>query len=192
MTVPWSLLWILGLICSSDSSCSPTSYYKSCWIRRYPGLYVDIEESQRRGAHILKLYQEESALKCSRACCLTRNCVDPDLLVFGKYFTTNVRVLPHMSSSRLNVSEPLTSDKRQFNYPPNPPVQYELFANGFSRHYAIFKFLNYPTAFGITNFHSTDYKLFGFSKVYAIFYQDLDKCPTTTLNPNYKASYFTF
>uniref|UniRef100_A0A671MM25 MANSC domain-containing protein n=1 Tax=Sinocyclocheilus anshuiensis TaxID=1608454 RepID=A0A671MM25_9TELE len=73
MTVPWSLLWILGLICSSDSSCSPTSYYKSCWIRRYPGLYVDIEESQRRGARILKLYQEESALKCSRACCLTRN-----------------------------------------------------------------------------------------------------------------------
>ncbi|KAK9951900.1 hypothetical protein ABG768_017773 [Culter alburnus] len=163
MTVPWSLLWILGLICSSDSSCSPTSYYKSCWIRRFPGLYVDIEESQRRGAHILKVYQEESALKCSRACCLTPNfscnlavfhfnttqdsvncfhlqcpsaesCiphhrgnvivynvtkgVDPDLLVFGKYFTTNVRVLPHMSSSRLNVSEPLTSDKRQFNYPP--------------------------------------------------------------------------
>uniref|UniRef100_A0A8C1QCT5 MANSC domain-containing protein n=1 Tax=Cyprinus carpio TaxID=7962 RepID=A0A8C1QCT5_CYPCA len=229
MTVPWSLLWILGLICSSDSSCSPTSYYKSCWIRRYPGLYVDIEESQRRGAHILKLYHEESAVKCSRACCLTRNfscnlavfhfnttqdsvncfhlqcpnlesciprhrgnvilynvtkgeklhtkiyfglrkykatmifpfsfndncmptlkafnikrpkflfyfindlieifvtgCVagvDPDLLVFGKYFTTNVRVLPHMSSSRLNVSEPLTSDKRQFNYPPTPPVR---------------------------------------------------------------------
>ncbi|KAL1248116.1 hypothetical protein QQF64_023492 [Cirrhinus molitorella] len=168
MTVPWSLLWILALICSSDSSCSPTSYYKSCWIRRYPGLYVDIEESQRRGAHILKLYQEESALKCSRACCLTRNfscnlavfhfnttqdsvncfhlqcptldsCiphhrgnvilynvtkgVDPDLLVFGKYFTTNLRVLPHMSSSRLNISEPLTSDKRQFNYPPNPPIR---------------------------------------------------------------------
>lgn len=42
--------------------------------------------------------------------------VDPDLLVFGKHFTTNVRVLPHMS--RLNVSEPLTSDKRHFNHPP--------------------------------------------------------------------------
>ncbi|XP_051976238.1 mucin-3A-like [Xyrauchen texanus] len=168
MTVPWSLLSILGLICYSDSRCSPTSYYKSCWIRRYPGLYVDIEESQRRGAQILKVYQEETALKCSRACCLTPNfscnlavfhynttqdsincfhlqcptiesCiphhrgnvilynvtkgVDPDLLVFGKHFTTNVRVLPHMSSSRLNVSEPLTSDKRHFNYPPNPPVR---------------------------------------------------------------------
>ncbi|XP_051548608.1 mucin-5AC-like [Myxocyprinus asiaticus] len=168
MTVPWSLLSILGLICYSDSRCSPTSYYKNCWIRRYPGLYVDIEESQRRGAQILKVYQEETALKCSRTCCLTRNfscnlavfhynttqdsincfhlrcptlesCVthhrgnvilynvtkgvDPDLLVFGKHFTTNVRVLPHMSSSRLNVSEPLTSDKRHFNYPPNPPVR---------------------------------------------------------------------
>ncbi|XP_050955347.1 mucin-5AC [Labeo rohita] len=398
MTVPWSLLWILGLICSSDSSCSPTSYYKSCWIRRYPGLYVDIEESQRRGAHILKLYQEESALKCSRACCLTRNfscnlavfhfnttqdsvncfhlqcptlesCiphhrgnvilynvtkgVDPDLLVFGKYFTTNVRVLPHMSSSRLNVSEPLTSDKRQFNYPPNPPVrsispastttkkpttpqathavptahevqhnlprcttvqaataqitpehgqkmdstlnpqqttstpqwasmnlrhttttladepdtmtdtlnqsiptpppvyattahpsstvdyldsaltsipinealsssttqqhlalqttnslattsqntmqsstfritnvnstEYELFANGFSRHYAIFKFLNYPTAFGITNFHSTDYKLFGFSKT-TIMPQDIPLQTKTQGTPAYESS----
>lgn len=55
--------------------------------------------------------------------CSCHSGVDPDLLVFGKYFTTNVRVLPHMSSSRLNVSEPLTSDKRQFNYPPNPPVR---------------------------------------------------------------------
>ncbi|XP_073798767.1 MANSC domain-containing protein 4 [Danio rerio] len=167
MSAPWVLLWILGLIRSAHSSCSPTSYYKSCWIRRFPGLYVDTEESQRRGAQILRVYLEETAVKCSRACCLTPNfscnlavfhfnttqdsvncfhlqcptlesCiphhrgnvilynvtkgVDPDLLVFGKHFTTNVRVLPHMSSARLNISEPLTSDKRQFNYPPNPPV----------------------------------------------------------------------
>uniref|UniRef100_A0A4W4GH22 MANSC domain-containing protein n=1 Tax=Electrophorus electricus TaxID=8005 RepID=A0A4W4GH22_ELEEL len=143
-------------------SCSPTSYYKNCWIRRFPGLYIDINDSQRRGAQLLEFYLEESALKCSRACCLTRNfscnlavyhfnttqdsvncfhfhcptlesCilrqkgnvilynvtkgVDPDLLVFGKYFTSNVRVLPHQASSRLNVSEPPTSDKRQFNWP---------------------------------------------------------------------------
>ncbi|XP_055048641.2 uncharacterized protein [Misgurnus anguillicaudatus] len=170
MIVAWSLmsLWIVGLICSSDCTCSPTSFYKSCWIRRYPGLYVDVEESQRKGAQILKVYREESAIKCSRSCCTTQNfscslavfhynttqdsvncfhlqclnpdsCslhhrrnvilynvtkgVDPDLLVFGKHFTTNVRVLPHMSSSRLNVSEPLTSDKRHFNHPPNPPVR---------------------------------------------------------------------
>ncbi|KAJ7997898.1 hypothetical protein DPEC_G00216940 [Dallia pectoralis] len=139
----------------------------SCWIRRYPGIFIDVEESQRRGAQLLKYYQEESALKCSRTCCLTRhlscnlavfhydtiqenvNCfhlhcptqesciltqrgnvilynitegVDPDLLVFGKYFTSNVRVLPNFYT-RVNASEPLASDKRQFNHPPLPPAQ---------------------------------------------------------------------
>lgn len=47
--------------------------------------------------------------------------VDPDLLVFGKYFTSNVRVLPH-HYSRVNASEPLSSDKRQFVHPPPPAV----------------------------------------------------------------------
>uniref|UniRef100_A0A4W5KA69 MANSC domain-containing protein n=1 Tax=Hucho hucho TaxID=62062 RepID=A0A4W5KA69_9TELE len=167
MTVPWSLLTILSLVYHTESRCSPTTYYKNCWIRQYPGIFIDIEESQRRGAQVLKYYQEETALKCSRTCCLTRNfscnlaifhyetiqenvncfhmhcptlesCilsyrgnvilynitkgVDPDLLVFGKYFTSNVRVLPHLYT-RVNASEPLASDKRQFNRPPVPPVQ---------------------------------------------------------------------
>ncbi|XP_075998177.1 uncharacterized protein mansc4 [Genypterus blacodes] len=162
MIVPWGLLTVLSLLCRAESRCSPTSYYKNCWIRRFPGIFIDIEESQRRGAQLLKHYQEETALKCSRTCCLTRNfscnlaifhydtiqenvncfhlhcptlesCilshrsnvvlynitkgVDPDLLVFGKYFTTNVRVLPH-HYGRGNASEPLASDKRQFNRPP--------------------------------------------------------------------------
>ncbi|XP_041652248.1 MANSC domain-containing protein 4-like [Cheilinus undulatus] len=164
MNVTWGLLAVLGLVCHSESRCSPTSYYKNCWIRRFPGIFIDIEESQRRGAQLLKSYQEETALKCSRTCCLTRNfscnlaifhyetspenvncfhlhcptlesCilshrgnvvlynitkgVDPDLLVFGKYFTSNVRVLPH-HYGRLNISEPLPSDKRQFIHPPPP------------------------------------------------------------------------
>lgn len=46
--------------------------------------------------------------------------MDPDLLVFGKHFTSNVRFLPH-HYSRINASEPLTSDKRQFIHPPPPP-----------------------------------------------------------------------
>lgn len=46
--------------------------------------------------------------------------VDPDLLVFGKYFTSNVRVLPH--HYRGNASDPLPSDKRQFIHPPQPAV----------------------------------------------------------------------
>uniref|UniRef100_A0A674B7N5 MANSC domain containing 4 n=1 Tax=Salmo trutta TaxID=8032 RepID=A0A674B7N5_SALTR len=167
MTVPWGLLTILSLVYYTESRCSPTTYYKNCWIRQYPGIFIDIEESQRRGAQLLKYYQEETALKCSRTCCLTRNfscnlaifhydtihenvncfhmhcptlesCilsyrgnvilynitkgVDPDLLVFGKYFTSNVRVLPHLYT-RVNASQPLASDKRQFNRPPVPPVQ---------------------------------------------------------------------
>ncbi|XP_041795793.1 MANSC domain-containing protein 4-like [Chelmon rostratus] len=162
MNVTWGLLTVLSLVCHTESRCSPTSYYKNCWIRRFPGIFIDIEESQRRGAQLLKSYQEETALKCSRTCCLTRNfscnlaifhydttqehlncfhlhcptlesCilshrgnvvlynitkgVDPDLLVFGKYFTSNVRVLPH-HYSRVNASEPLPSDKRQFIHPP--------------------------------------------------------------------------
>ncbi|CAK6950934.1 MANSC domain-containing protein 4-like [Scomber scombrus] len=164
MNVTWGLLTVLSLVCNTESRCSPTSYYKNCWIRRFPGIFIDIEESQRRGAQLLKYYQEETALKCSRTCCLTRNfscnlaifhydttqenvncfhlhcptlesCilshrgnvvlynitkgVDPDLLVFGKYFTTNVRVLPH-HYSRINASDPLPSDKRQFIHPPPP------------------------------------------------------------------------
>ncbi|XP_067090220.1 MANSC domain-containing protein 4-like [Osmerus mordax] len=167
MILPWSLLTIFSLVYHAESKCSPTSYYKNCWIRRFPGIFIDIEESQRRGAQLLKYYQEETALKCSRTCCLTRNfscnlaifhydtiqenvncyhmhcptlesCilshrgnvilynvtkgVDPDLLVFGKYFTSNVRVLPHLYT-RGNASEPLASDKRQFNRPPPPPPQ---------------------------------------------------------------------
>ncbi|CAG5957732.1 unnamed protein product [Menidia menidia] len=164
MNVPRGFLAVLSLVCYAESRCSPTSYYKSCWIRRFPGIFVDIEESQRRGAQMLRFYQEESALKCSRTCCLTRNIscnlavfhydaiqenvncihlncptlescilrqksnvvlynitqgVDPDLLVFGKYFTSNVRVLPH-HYTRVNASDPLPSDKRQFVHPPPP------------------------------------------------------------------------
>ncbi|KAM4573294.1 uncharacterized protein mansc4 [Odontesthes bonariensis] len=166
MNVTRGLLAVLSLVYHTESRCSPTSYYKNCWIRRFPGIFIDIEESQRRGAQLLRLYQEESALKCSRTCCLSRNIscnlavfhydaiqenvncfhlncptlescilghkgnvvlynitkgVDPDLLVFGKYFTSNVRVLPH-HYSRVNGSDPLPSDKRQFIHPPPPAV----------------------------------------------------------------------
>uniref|UniRef100_A0A3B4YRX8 MANSC domain containing 4 n=1 Tax=Seriola lalandi dorsalis TaxID=1841481 RepID=A0A3B4YRX8_SERLL len=73
MNVTWGLLTVLSVVCHTESRCSPTSYYKNCWIRRFPGIFIDIEESQRRGAQLLKYYQEETALKCSRTCCLTRN-----------------------------------------------------------------------------------------------------------------------
>ncbi|XP_076863152.1 uncharacterized protein mansc4 [Brachyhypopomus gauderio] len=162
MIVTWSLLFILNVICQAESKCSPTSYYKNCWIRRFPGLYIDINASQHTAARLLHLYREDSAPKCSRACCLTRNfscnmavyhynttqdtvncfhlhcptldsCVlrqrgdvilynvtqgvDPDLLVFGKYLTSNARVLPQEVSPRPNASEPIAPDKRHFNRP---------------------------------------------------------------------------
>ncbi|TWW75821.1 MANSC domain-containing protein 4-like [Takifugu flavidus] len=164
MNATWGFLTVLSLLCRTEARCSPTSYYKNCWIRRFPGIFIDVEESQRRGAQLLQHYQEESALKCSRTCCLTRNfscnlaifhydtsqdnvncfhlhcptlesCilshrvnvvlynitkgVDPDLLVFGKYFTPNLRLLPH-HYSRVNASEPLPPDKRQFVHVPPP------------------------------------------------------------------------
>ncbi|KAF6719276.1 MANSC domain-containing protein 4 [Oryzias melastigma] len=161
MNVTWGLLTALSLLSGSESWCSPTTYYQNCWIRRFPGISIDLEESQRRGAQLLNFYQEETALKCSRTCCLTKNfscnlaafqyettpenqncfhlhcptlesCIlthrgnvvlynitkgaDPDLLVFGKYFSSTVRVLPH-HYTRINASDALPSDKRQFIHP---------------------------------------------------------------------------
>ncbi|NXN37479.1 MANS4 protein, partial [Rhinoptilus africanus] len=75
------VLLVLGLAVESDSLCSPTTFYKNCWIRRFPGLLVDLWESQRRGAQVLKLYAEVSPQQCSRTCCLQRN-VSCNLAVF--------------------------------------------------------------------------------------------------------------
>uniref|UniRef100_A0A3Q1J1D6 Seven cysteines N-terminal domain-containing protein n=1 Tax=Anabas testudineus TaxID=64144 RepID=A0A3Q1J1D6_ANATE len=166
--------------------CSPTSYYKNCWIRRFPGVFIDIEESLRRGARLvfILVYVSYDTRVCVCVCvcfpptvscnlaifhydttqdnvnCFHLHCptlescilshrgnvvlynitkgketqtigsstasvhvpgVDPDLLVFGKYFTSNVRVLPH-HYSRVNASELLPSDKRQFIHPPPPAI----------------------------------------------------------------------
>ncbi|XP_060770542.1 mucin-5AC-like isoform X2 [Neoarius graeffei] len=119
MIVTWRFLSILSLFSYTASECSSTSYYRNCWIRRFPGLHVDAEESQRRGAQLLQLYRGESAQNCSRACCLTSNCMDPDLLIFGKFFSSNVQVLPELVS--LNTSDLSGTDKRQFNRPYMEP-----------------------------------------------------------------------
>lgn len=86
MNATCALLTVLILVCHTESICSPTSYYKNCWIRRFPGILIDMEESQRRGAQLLRSYPEETALKCSRSCCLTRNCKS-DFKVFALQIT---------------------------------------------------------------------------------------------------------
>ncbi|NXS33125.1 MANS4 protein, partial [Pomatostomus ruficeps] len=75
------VLLLLGLAGQCRSSCSPTAFYKNCWIRRFPGLLVDLRESQRRGAQLLRGYAEISPQQCSRTCCLLRN-VSCNLAVF--------------------------------------------------------------------------------------------------------------
>ncbi|XP_061774024.1 MANSC domain-containing protein 4-like [Nerophis ophidion] len=66
-------LLLAALMCRTESRCSPTSYYKNCWIRHFPGVLLDTGESERRGARLVRSYREESALGCSRSCCLTTN-----------------------------------------------------------------------------------------------------------------------
>ncbi|KAM6137450.1 MANSC domain-containing protein 4 [Pterocles gutturalis] len=75
------VLLVLGLAVESNSLCSPTAFYKNCWIRRFPGLLIDLQESQKRGAQVLKIYAEVSPQQCSRTCCLLRN-VSCNLAVF--------------------------------------------------------------------------------------------------------------
>lgn len=67
------VLLVLDLVVKSDCLCTPTTFYKNCWIRRFPGLLIDLQESQKRGAQVLKIYAEVSSQQCSRNCCLQRN-----------------------------------------------------------------------------------------------------------------------
>ncbi|XP_048463610.1 uncharacterized protein LOC125485342 [Rhincodon typus] len=57
----------------SASRCSPTVFYRNCWMHRLPGVLIDVPLSRSRGAHLVNYYYAKTARQCSRTCCLRRN-----------------------------------------------------------------------------------------------------------------------
>ncbi|NXI26805.1 MANS4 protein, partial [Sterrhoptilus dennistouni] len=94
------LLLLLALAGESQCLCSPTAFYRNCWIRRFPGVLVDLRESLRRGAQLLRGYAESSPQQCSRTCCLLRN-VSCNLAVFYHGAIHENRNCLHMSCPAL-------------------------------------------------------------------------------------------
>ncbi|XP_069758399.1 uncharacterized protein [Narcine bancroftii] len=57
----------------SSPRCSPTVFYRNCWLRHFPGVLIDLPLSMSRGAHLVNYYHAKTARHCSRTCCQLEN-----------------------------------------------------------------------------------------------------------------------